>query len=391
VEATGGRDPRRRRRRHAAVGLCSGVLLTSVIGYMSGGPLLTGASAAPAPTAVSATGILPVPQEAASEAAAYWSERLSSPDPAAQPSAPRPTGSGSAPAAEVSATPLLPSPMAAARAQSPAAGSASAVPASAAAAPNSPGSPVPPVPPVPPAVPAVPAPVSAPMSVSNPLAGAPFTGIAQVGALFNTSSGSPTSHYCSGSVVSTPEGDIVVTAAHCVYDASSGGPESDIAFVPGYNSGSDPYGVWVPSAIVVSPQWIADSDPDYDVAFLVVHKSGSTTPIQDVVGADTLGTGRSYTALTEVVGYPETTDQPITCTNYTSEFSATQLEFDCDGYPGGTSGSPFLTGVNSLTGLGTVVGVIGGYETGGYSPDVSYSVYFGTAVAQLLTQAESQG
>ena len=223
------------------------------------------------------------------------------------------------------------------------------------------------------------------MSVSDPLTGEPFSGIPQVGALFDTSDGALTSHHCTGSVVASPEGDIVVTAAHCVYGSS------DIAFVPGYDNGREPYGVWIASSVVVAPEWIADRDPDYDVAFIVVHKSGSTEPIQDVVGADTLAVDQSFTALTQVVGYPSDTNQPITCTNYTSEFSATQLEFDCDGYPGGTSGSPFLTDVDSATGLGSVVGVIGGYETGGYSPNVSYSVHFTGAVTQLLAQAEAQG
>ena len=226
------------------------------------------------------------------------------------------------------------------------------------------------------------------MSVSNPLKGEAFSGTAQVGTLFGTSNGSLTSHHCTGSVVSSPQGDIVVTAAHCVY--SSSGAKTGLAFVPDYNDGSMPYGVWDVSAVYVAQQWISDRDPDYDVAFIVVHKSGSSTPIQSVVGADTLAVDRSYTALTTVIGYPSDSNEPITCTNYTSEFSSTQLQWDCDGYPGGTSGSPFLTDVNSKTGLGAVDGVIGGYETGGDSPDVSYSVHFTTWVSQLLAEAESK-
>lgn len=226
------------------------------------------------------------------------------------------------------------------------------------------------------------------MSVSDPLTGEAFSGVPQVGTLFGTSEGSLTSHHCTGSVVSSPEGDIVVTAAHCVYSGS--GAETGLAFVPDYNDGSMPYGVWDVSAVYVAQQWISDRNPDYDVAFIVVHKSGSSTPIQDVVGADTLAVDQPYTALTTVIGYPSDTNAPISCTNYTSEFSSTQLQWDCDGYPGGTSGSPFLTNVNSKTGLGTVDGVIGGYETGGDSPNVSYSVRFTGWVSQLLTAAESK-
>lgn len=225
------------------------------------------------------------------------------------------------------------------------------------------------------------------MSVSDPLEGEAFSGSAQVGTLFGTSDGSLTSHHCTGSVVSSPEGDIVITAAHCVYDSS--GTDTALAFVPEYDDGSMPYGVWDVSAVYVAPQWVSDRDPDDDVAFAVVHKSGSSTPIQDVVGADTLAVDQSYAQLTTVIGYPSDTNEPITCTNYTSEFTSTQLQWDCDGYPGGTSGSPFLTDVDAKTGLGTVVGVIGGYETGGDSPDVSYSVRFTDPVSRLLAQAEA--
>jgi V8-like Glu-specific endopeptidase len=231
---------------------------------------------------------------------------------------------------------------------------------------------------------------SSSMTISDPLAGAPFSGVSQVGTLFGTTSdGSLTSHHCTGSVVSSPQGDIVITAAHCVYSGS--GADTSLAFVPEYDDGAMPYGAWYVSKVVVPKQWIADRDPDDDYAFIVVHKSGSSTPIQAVVGADTLAVDQPYSAVTRVIGYPSDTNKPITCTNRTSEFSATQLEFDCADYPGGTSGSPFLVNVDSSTGRGEVVGVIGGYETGGDSPDVSYSVHFDDGVTALLAQAETEG
>jgi V8-like Glu-specific endopeptidase len=228
------------------------------------------------------------------------------------------------------------------------------------------------------------------MTISDPLTGAPFSGLSQVGTLFGTASdGSLTSHHCTGSVVSTPQGDVVITAAHCVYGSS--GADTSLAFVPEYDNGAMPYGAWDISKVVVPQQWIADRDPDDDYAFIVVHKPGSSTAIQAAVGADTLGVDQPYTAVTRVIGYPSDTNKPITCTNRTSEFTTTQLEFDCAGYPGGTSGSPFLVNVDSSTGRGEVVGIIGGYETGGDSPDVSYSVHFDDDVTALLAQAEAEG
>lgn len=301
-------------------------------------------------------GVIPIPSADADAAGTYWSSHLS--PTASNTSAGFPLASGSV-WGGLSASPALPSPTGtAAQAEALADGS--------------------------------------PMSVSNPLAGSPFTGVPQIGALFGTSNGSidGQGHYCTGSVVNSPEGDVIVTAAHCVYDSS--GVYTDIAFVPGYHDGQDPYGVWIPSAVVVSPQWASGSDPNYDVAFVVVHEQGSPTKIQDVVGGDQLSLSPGYAGLTQVVGYPESTEQPITCTNYTKQFTdssltTAQLEFDCDDFPGGTSGGPFLQGVDANTGLGSIVGLIGGYEAGGDTPDVSYSSYFGDWVGSLFAQAENEG
>jgi len=70
-------------------------------------------------------------------------------------------------------------------------------------------------------------------------------------------------------------------------------------------------------------------------------------------------------------------DAPITCVNWTSRQSATQLRFECDGYTGGTSGSPWVTRFNGRSRTGTIVGVIGGYQGGGDTASVSYSARLG--------------
>jgi len=373
MAATGGHTEqcRQRRRRSTAAVVCSGALLTLATGLLTadaqGAHAL--ASRARPGTGAGPRGVLPVAGPEASRAGAYWSSRLATPEPSAQPAVPRPGSSGSARPEPAGQTPRLPSPAPDAPGLSEGIQAGAGGPGSSAEA-AAPGT---------------------GMSVSDPLEGSAFGGLPQVGAIFSLSDGSPSGHYCSGSVVSSPAGDMVVTAAHCVYSSSDGSYLTDIAFVPGYHDGEDPYGVWTPSKIIVDPRWMDDADPDYDVAFLIVGQAGSNERIEDAVGGDALGVGGSPTALTRVIGYPESTDQPLTCTNFTKPMSATQLEFDCAGYPGGTSGGPFLTGVDPVTGLGTVVGVIGGYEEGGDTPDVSYSIYFGDAVAQLFAQAEAAG
>jgi len=92
-----------------------------------------------------------------------------------------------------------------------------------------------------------------------------------------------------------------------------------------------------------------------------------------------------------VTGYPASVNAPITCLNWTSRQSATQLRFDCDGYTGGTSGSPWVTHFNSRSRTGTIVGVIGGYQQGGDTPSISYSAFFGNDIHQLYEQAIADG
>jgi len=216
--------------------------------------------------------------------------------------------------------------------------------------------------------------------------GEPFGGTPAVGALFTLSGGQLGRHFCTGSVVDSPHGDLVITAAHCV----TGKPPSQIAFVPGYHSGVAPFGVWLTSAVLSDSAWQASSDPDHDVAFLVVHQAGSSMHVQSLTGGEQLGIGWPTRAWVQVIGYPDATEQPITCQNESKPLGQYQLEFDCGGYTDGTSGGPFLGRVNPSTGVGTVIGVIGGYEQGGDIASVSYSPWFGSAVQALYQAAVAQ-
>jgi len=220
-------------------------------------------------------------------------------------------------------------------------------------------------------------------SASNSRNGQAFAGTPAVGALFATAGGKLKQHFCTASVIDSPRGDLVITAAHCATTMS--GP---IAFVPGYDGSAPPYGVWTVTKVYLDQAWKSAQDPDDDVAFLRVSKPGSGVPIEDVTGADKLATGvPASRQLVQVIGYPDTANQPITCQNWLKEPMAGQLEFDCGAYTTGTSGGPFLADLDAATGQGTVIGVIGGYEEGGDTPQVSYSAVLGTNVAALFKTA----
>src|SRR6201996_4158202 len=205
----------------------------------------------------------------------------------------------------------------------------------------------------------------------------------RVGALFvHSASGN---HFCTASVVSSPGKDLLITAAHCIDGGKDGGYRTDIVFIPGYRDGQEPFGVWTVARLLVAPQWASSSDPDYDVGFVVLQPHDGRS-IEDVLGADRLGTDQQSDYLVPVTGDPDD-DAPITCVNWTGEQSRTQLRFECGGFTGGTSGSPWVTRFSTRSRTGIIVGVIGGYQQGGDTPSVSYSVKFGAAVRALYDQA----
>jgi V8-like Glu-specific endopeptidase len=223
---------------------------------------------------------------------------------------------------------------------------------------------------------------SAPSAMTS---GVPFNGTAAVGALFTRSGGKLGAHFCTASVVSSPAGNLLITAAHCMQGKSLG-PTTGVAFAPGYHNGRFPHGIWVVRAVYVDSAWAQDQNPDDDFAFLIAGRPG--TDIQRSTGAETLRIDRPP-QMVQVIGYPDATNRPITCTAKARSFGVRQMVFDCDGYTNGTSGGPFLAHVSATTGEGWVIGVIGGYEQGGDTPNVSYSPRFFASVRALYETAIS--
>ncbi|MEU8514908.1 hypothetical protein AB0C76_25430 [Kitasatospora sp. NPDC048722] len=204
-----------------------------------------------------------------------------------------------------------------------------------------------------------------------------------VGAVFTRNADGD--HFCTASVVDSAGQNLIVTAAHCVWDPKLG-QRSDLVFVPGYRNGDTPSGIWPLVAVTVDDGWKDHADPDVDVAFAVVQAQNGQQ-VQQVLGANKLGVNLGYQLPVRVTGYPGTSDVPITCANNTVEQSPTQLRIDCPDYTGGTSGSPWVTDFDPSTRTGTVVGVIGGYQEGGDNPDISYTSYFGDRVQALYDRA----
>ncbi|QNP71831.1 trypsin-like peptidase domain-containing protein [Streptomyces roseirectus] len=185
-------------------------------------------------------------------------------------------------------------------------------------------------------------------------------------------------HFCTASVVRSEGRDLILTAAHCL----GGVDGSGVVFVPGYRDGKAPYGVWKVKRSFLPGGWAQEQSEDSDIAFAALAPNAAGEEIEDVVGANVFAPGTTTGASpVTVTGYPDTSEQAITCTNRPSVHSRTQQRIECPRFSAGTSGSPWVNGHHE------VVGVLGGHEQGGDTDDVSYSVVLGTEAAELYRKA----
>lgn len=212
-----------------------------------------------------------------------------------------------------------------------------------------------------------------------------------VGALF-FNDGSD-NHYCTASVIRTSKRNLLLTAAHCLYNAGTRRWHRHIVFVPKYSRGNRPYGTWPIWLMVVDRRWMDHADPDLDFGFAAVQVMGGRR-IADVVGSNQLLINQGGTGNVLVIGYPSKdnapADRPISCRAPVRRPERYQMRFDCRGFYGGTSGSPWLKGYDSSTQSGYVIGVIGGYEQGGDVDWRSYSSVFDNDVARLIVTANNR-
>jgi len=189
-------------------------------------------------------------------------------------------------------------------------------------------------------------------------------------------------HVCTGSVVHSSAGNLMLTAAHCLAGASQ------ITFVPGFAGDATPApaDVWRVEAVYLDPRWTASKDPHADYAIVRISNDAGGSVESHVGSALTLGTAPRPGTPVTVVGYPAGVGgSPIECQASTSVNESGFPALACEGLVGGTSGAPWVVSGTTLTGL------IGGFERGGCAPDVSYSAPFDEHIAELLARAEAGG
>ena len=213
-------------------------------------------------------------------------------------------------------------------------------------------------------------------SAVNQVAAAPVHPDPRVGAIFL---GGGDLHACTGSVLHSAAGDLVLTAAHCL---AGGGPAT---FIPGFAGSAAPSDMWTLDVLYLDPRWVANQDPRADYVIARVSRADGAS-IEAVVGsALSLGTAPAKGTRVNVVAYAAGVGgTPIGCQVSTGISNDGYPELPCAGLADGTSGAPWISG-------STVTGVIGGLHGGGCADNLSFSSPFDQHITDLLARAEAAG
>ena len=194
---------------------------------------------------------------------------------------------------------------------------------------------------------------------------------------------------CSGSVIDSAHGDVVLTAGHCVIDPESGAVARDVVFVPGYREGSDPYGVWTATNYATTETWketagTRSPNEGGDLAFLVLADNTEGADVEAKVGSLNIAFDQARPQTYTQYGYPaeEPYDGEILYSNTTPYagtdtndplLSPSPIRIASD-FTAGSSGGPWTIGSSSAP---TVVSLTDyGYEE---EPGYIYGAYFGNA------------
>lgn len=197
---------------------------------------------------------------------------------------------------------------------------------------------------------------------------------------------------CSGTAVEANNLSTVITAGHCVYDASAG--SINFEFVPGYPSedgnGNPIYGEWAATELLAPSQWVTFGNFSYDVAAAVVAENGGQA-LEEVVGARGILFNQPVSGAVRSHGYPALPPFDGSKLRYCDSTlgyrdpgsSAPQtMGIGCD-MNGGSSGGGWVIADG---GNGSVVSVNSYTYLG--PPEVMYGPFFGSTAQALYNAAQ---
>ena len=207
---------------------------------------------------------------------------------------------------------------------------------------------------------------------------------------------------CTATVVSSENGSVVWTAAHCLL--LDGDEARNIVFVPGYRDGEGPFGKWQPrdeDSIYMLQSWVdtyssagfTDEAVRHDIAALVLEERDGKT-IAESVGSQGIRFEEALADELLVFGYPQRPPfdgstlyacrSPVT-DRASSELGTGVVGLGCD-MPGGASGGPMIAdSFDDVTGWGWLMSNV----SGGPTPDLTYGPRLGQEARELWEKAQS--
>ncbi|WP_438853728.1 trypsin-like serine peptidase [Agromyces sp. M3QZ16-3] len=205
--------------------------------------------------------------------------------------------------------------------------------------------------------------------------------VPNIGKVFFTLNGR--NYVCSGNSVSSANGSVVATAAHCVH-GGKGKYATNWTFVPAYENGAAPYGQWVATKLAAPQQWTKGGDITYDTAFATVGTVGGRT-LQATVGGTAISFNQARGLSYEAFGYPAAapfngqTLKSCAGTATADPYGQTQSQgIPCD-MTGGSSGGPWFLGNGSQNSLNSF-----GYNN---IPNVMFGPYYGSVAQSTYATA----
>jgi hypothetical protein len=187
-------------------------------------------------------------------------------------------------------------------------------------------------------------------------------------------------HTCTGGVLDSTAGDLILTAAHCLAEGV------DATFVAGLHDTPAPADYWHIDAVYLDPRWLQNQDPMADFAIARVRRDAGGS-VEGLAGSGLkLGRAPKPGTVVTVAGYGMGVGGgPVGCRTPTALSNNGFPAVDCAELVDGLSGAPWIDG-------STVAGLIGGLNGGGCADEsISYSPPFDDAIKRLLARAEANG
>ncbi|WP_440696610.1 trypsin-like serine peptidase [Clavibacter nebraskensis] len=169
-----------------------------------------------------------------------------------------------------------------------------------------------------------------------------------VGVLFYVSGGR--NHACTASVVDTPDGDAIATAAHCLVDRRTGAATTLATFIPGAQGATAPHGIWPVRVAAVSSSWTTTGRASDDAGFARVNGPAGVVLAAQVGAAEPVfgtplvpATGQAPRLA--ILGYPtagSVSSELEACAGRPQHDTGGQTSLPC-ALGTGAAGSPVLT------------------------------------------------